>query len=204
MTSHPKDCTFELLDVMAKSEKVAKHLHLPVQSGNNRILKLMNRHYDREKYLSLIDYAKKAMPELSITSDIIVGFPGETYAEFCDTLSLVKQIKYTSLFTFIYSPRQGTKACLMEDPISREEKGKWFKELTDLQESIAKERTSSMQGKSYRVLAEEKGRQGEGYISGRTSGNVIIEFKGNDRLIGTFCTVKVTEPLTWIVKGELV
>lgn len=204
MTSHPKDCTTELLDVMAQSEKVAKHLHLPVQSGNDRILSLMNRRYDREKYLSLIDYARKVMPDISVTSDIIVGFPGETYEEFCDTLSLVETLKFTSLFTFIFSPREGTKAFSMDDPISRGEKGKWFKQLTDLQDSIAKKRTTSMKDKTYRVLAEEIGKQGEGYISGRTSGNVVIEFEGSENLIGTFCNVKVTEPLNWIVKGELI
>ncbi len=134
MTSHPKDCTKELLDAMAECEKVAKHLHLPVQSGNDRVLKEMNRHYDRAKYLSLIEYAREVMPDLSITSDIIVGFPGETYEEFCDTLSLIEKVKYTSLYTFIYSARKNTKAAEMPDPITREEKGKWFDELLKLQE----------------------------------------------------------------------
>ncbi len=202
MTSHPRDCTKELLDVMASSDKIAKHLHLPFQSGNDRVLKEMNRHYDREKYLSLIDYAYSLMPELSITSDVIVGFPGETYEEFKDTLSLIETVKYTSLFTFIFSPRPGTKAYTMPDPVSREEKGKWFKELTDLQESIAGRRTASMQGKTYRVLVEEKAK-GEGMLSGRTQGNVIIEFPGDESLIGSFAHVTVTNPRTWIVYGEL-
>ena len=137
MTSHPRDCTKELLDVMASSDKIAKHLHLPFQSGNNRVLKEMNRHYDREKYLSLIDYAYEIMPELSITSDVIVGFPGETYEEFKDTLSLLEKVRFTSLFTFIFSPRPGTKAYDMEDPVPADEKSRWFKELTTLQEKIA-------------------------------------------------------------------
>ena len=202
MTSHPRDCTKELLDVMASSEKIAKHLHLPFQSGNDRVLKEMNRHYDREKYLSLIDYAYKVMPELSITSDVIVGFPGETYEEFCDTLSLIEKVKYTSLFTFIFSARPGTKAYTMPDPISREEKGKWFKELTDLQERIAGERTANMKGKTYRVLVEGTAK-GEGMLSGRTGGNVIIEFLGDESLIGEFIDVTVTNPRTWIVYGEI-
>lgn len=202
MTSHPRDCTKELLDVMASSDKIAKHLHLPFQSGNDRVLKEMNRHYDREKYLSLIDYAYSVMPELSITSDVIVGFPGETYEEFQDTLSLIEQVKYTSLFTFIFSPRPGTKAYDMPDPISREEKGKWFKQLTDLQESIAAKRTASMLGKTYRVLVEEKAKD-EGMLSGRTQGNVIIEFSGDESLIGSFINVTVTNPRTWIVYGEI-
>ena len=201
MTSHPRDCTKELLETMAECKKVAKHLHLPVQSGNDRVLLEMNRHYDRKKYLELIDYAYSLMPSLSVTSDIIVGFPGETYEEFKDTLSLVEYIKYTSLFTFIFSSRPGTKAAEMEDPISREEKGKWFKELTDLQEQIAAKRTASMKNKTYRVLVEEKGRYG-GFLSGRTEGNIIIEFKADESLIGSFCEVKVTEPKTWILIGE--
>lgn len=203
MTSNPKDCTKELLDTMAECEKVAKHLHLPVQSGNSRVLGAMNRKYDREKYLSLIKYAYGVMPELSLTSDIIVGFPGETYEEFCDTLSLVEEVKYTSLYTFIFSARKGTKAYDMEDPVSREEKGRWFKQLTDLQEKLAGERTASMLGKTYRVLCEEKAKK-EGYISGRTDGNVIVEFPADESVIGNFKLVKVTECKTWIVNGELV
>ena len=202
MTSHPRDCTKELLDVMASSDKIANHLHLPFQSGNDRVLKEMNRHYDREKYLSLIDYAYKVMPELSITSDVIVGFPGETYEEFCDTLSLIEKVKYTSLFTFIFSARPGTKAYTMPDPISRDEKGKWFKELTDLQERIAGERTANMKGKTYRVLVEGTAK-GEGMLSGRTGGNIIIEFPGDESLIGEFIDVTVTNPRTWIVYGEI-
>lgn len=203
MTSHPRDCTRELIEAMADCKKVAKHLHLPVQSGNNRVLKEMNRHYDREKYLSLIDYAYELMPELSITSDIIVGFPGETYEEFCDTLSLVEKVKYTSLFTFIFSPRKGTKAYDMPDPVSRQEKGVWFKQLTDLQEKIAGERTAGMKGRVYRVLVEEKAKP-DGFLSGRTQGNVIIEFEGDESLIGNFADVIVTNPKTWVVYGELV
>ena len=205
MTSHPKDCTKELIDTIAECEKLSKHIHLPVQSGNNRILKEMNRHYDREKYLELISYAKEKIEGLSLTSDIIVGFPGETYEEFCDTLSLVKEVGYTSLFTFIFSSRKGTKASLMDDPISYEEKNKWFKELCDLQEAIASEHSANMNGKTYRVLCEGESKTLEGYFAGRTDGNVIIEFScDNKDLIGKFCRVKVTEPLNWLVRGELI
>ena len=201
MTSHPRDCTKELLDTMADCKKIAKHLHLPVQSGNDRVLKEMNRHYDRKKYLGLIDYAYEKMPGLSITSDIIVGFPGETYEEFKDTLSLLEYVKYTSLFTFIFSPRPGTKAYDMPDPVSRKEKGAWFSELTALQEKIAGERTAQMKDRVYRVLVEEE--KENGLLAGRTEGNVIIEFSGDKSLIGEFAFVKVTEPKTWILKGEL-
>ena len=204
MTSHPKDCTKELLDTMARCEKVARHFHLPFQSGNNRVLKEMNRGYTREKYMELADYAKKVMPDISLTSDIIVGFPGETYEEFKDTLSLLEYVNFTSLYTFIFSSRKGTKAEKMPDPVSREEKGRWFKELCDLQESIAGKRTALMKGKTYRVLCEGYAR--EGVLNGRTGGNVMIEFPDTveGRIIGEFCDVLVTEPLTWIVRGELV
>ena len=139
MTSHPRDCSFELIDALADSKHFCGHLHLPVQSGNNRILKEMNRHYTRERYLELIDYAKKKIPGVDITTDIIVGFPGETYEEFLDTLSLVKEVRYGSMFTFIYSPRKGTPAAEKEDPITKKEKTKWFLELLKVQEEIAAE-----------------------------------------------------------------
>lgn len=205
MTSHPKDCTKELIDTIAECEKASKHIHLPVQSGNNRILKEMNRRYTREKYLELINYAKEKIEGLSLTSDIIVGFPGETYDEFCDTLSLVKEVGYTSLFTFIFSSRKGTKASLMDDPVSYDEKNKWFKELCDLQENIAANHSAEMNGKTYRVLCEGESKTLPGYLAGRTDGNVIIEFPSEDKnLIGKFCHVKVTEPLNWLVRGELI
>lgn len=201
MTSHPKDCTHELLDTMAECEKVAKHLHLPFQSGSNRVLKEMNRRYTREKYLELLNYAYSVMPELSVTSDVIVGFPGETYGEFLETVSLVKEANFTSMYTFIYSPREGTKAAKMPDPVSREEKGKWLRELIEAQEVIAAERTASMVGKTYRVLCESMSKGG--LIEGRTSGNIIIEFPADASVIGSFRKVTVTESLTWILRGEL-
>ena len=136
MTSHPKDCSIELLDTIRDCKKVSRHLHLPFQSGSSRILKLMNRYYDREKYLELVREAKKRIPDIKLTSDVIVGFPGETYEDFKETLSLIKEVEFESLFTFIYSPRGGTPAAEMPDPVSREEKGKWFDELLELQDNI--------------------------------------------------------------------
>lgn len=204
MTSHPKDCTRELLEVMASSDKVAKHLHLPFQSGNNRVLHAMNRKYTREKYLELINYAKELMgDELSITSDIIVGFPGETYEEFKDTLSLVEEVKFTSLFTFIYSPRKGTPAAEMPDPVSAEEKGKWFRELTDAQEKISAENMKKYAGRTFKCFVYGKGKLGDNYVAARTDGNLIIEFEGGSELIGSFRNIRVTEPLTYVLKGEL-
>lgn len=137
MTSHPKDCSFELIDVLAQSKHFCGHLHLPVQSGNDRILKEMNRHYDRQRYMELVDYAKKRIPGVDLTTDIIVGFPGETYEEFLDTVSLVKEVEYGSMFTFIYSPRKGTPAAEMPDPTLKAEKSKRFQELLRVQEEIA-------------------------------------------------------------------
>ena len=201
MTSHPKDCTHELLETMAECEKVAKHLHLPFQSGSNRVLDAMNRRYTREKYLGLLEYAYSLMPSLSVTSDVIVGFPGETYEEFRETVTLVEEANFTSMFTFIFSPREGTKAATMPDPVSREEKGRWFRELLDAQEKVAAERTASMVGKTYRVLCESVSKGG--LIEGRTDGNIIIEFPADESVIGSFRKVKVTESLTWILRGEL-
>lgn len=204
MTSHPKDCTRELLEVMASCDKVAKHLHLPFQSGNNRVLHAMNRKYTREKYLELINYAKELMgDELSITSDIIVGFPGETYEEFKDTLSLVEEVKFTSLFTFIYSPRKGTPAAEMPDPVSAEEKGKWFRKLTDAQEKISAENMKKYAGRTFKCFVYGKGKLGDNYVAARTDGNLIIEFEGGSELIGSFRNIRVTEPLTYVLKGEL-
>ena len=205
MTSHPKDCTKELIETMAQCDKVAEHLHLPFQSGSNRVLKAMNRHYTREQYLELIKYARKLMgDELSITSDIIVGFPGETYEEFKETLSLVKEINATQLFTFIYSKREGTPAAKMDDPVSAEEKSRWFKELTDLQETISASQMKLHQGKTYKCYVYGKGKLGDNYIAARNDGNLIIEFEGDESLIGTFQNIKVIEPLTFVMRGELV
>lgn len=204
MTSHPKDCTKELLETMAECDKVAKHLHLPFQSGNDRVLKAMNRNYTREKYLSLINYAKELMGDaLSITSDIIVGFPGETYEEFRDTVSLIEEVKFTSLFTFIYSPRKGTPAAEMPDPVSAEEKGKWLRELLAVQEKISAENMKKYAGKTFKCFIYGKGKHGENSLEARTDGNIIIEFDGSKDLIGTFKNITVTEPLTYVLKGRL-
>lgn len=205
MTSHPKDCTKELIETMASCDKVAQHLHLPFQSGSNRVLKAMNRHYTREQYLELIHYAKELMgDELSITSDIIVGFPGETYEEFKETLSLVEEVKATSLFTFIYSPRKGTPAAEMDDPVPAEEKSKWFKELTDLQERISAEQMALHKGKIFKCYVYGKGKLDDNYVAARNDGNLIIEFEGDESLIGTFQNIKVIEPLTFVMRGEIV
>lgn len=200
MTSHPKDASPELFDVMAESRHVPHFIHLPFQSGNDRVLREMNRRYDREKYLSLIRYARKVMPDVSFTSDVIVGFPGETYEEFQDTLSLIEEVEFTNLFTFIYSPRVGTKAASMPDPVSHEEKTKWFAELLRVQEQIAARRGQSMIGTTERVLIEGR-EEKSGLLSGRTAGSLVVLFPGEDSRIGTFETVKITEARGLQLKG---
>ena len=203
MTSHPKDCSRELIDAIANSRHISKHLHLPFQSGSDRILKAMNRHYDRKKYLETIAYAKEKIEGVSLTSDIIVGFPGETYEDFKETLSLIREVEFTSLFTFIYSPRVGTPAAKMDDPVSADEKSKWFRELLDVQEEIAAKRCSAMVGQTERVLIESE-KEKTGKLNARTSGNIIVELEGDPSLIGTFQNVKITKARNWILKGELI
>ena len=203
MTSHPKDCSEELLKAMAECEKVEKHLHLPVQCGSSRVLKAMNRKYTREDYLALIEKAKALIPDLTLTSDIIVGFPSETYNEVKETISLIEKVRYQSLFTFIYSKRKGTPAAEMPDSVTKEEKGVWFRELLKVQEKISEEISKEQVGKVYRVLIEERSRQ-EGYLYARTLNNFIVEIEGDDELIGTFKNVEITSGDTWIIKGKMI
>ncbi len=203
MTSHPKDCTKDLLDAMAACEKVQRHLHLPFQSGSDRVLKAMNRRYTRESYLELIQYAREVMPDISLTSDVIVGFPGETYEEFLETLSLIREVRFTSLFTFIYSPRKGTVAAGLPDLVPYSEKSRWFSVLLKTQEEIASVRCSETVGKTFEVLVENETKEGNGMLTGRTGGNVNIDFPGSPELIGTYRNVTVTEAKNWILTGRL-
>ncbi len=201
MTSHPKDASKQLIDVMAENDKICNHLHLPFQCGSNRVLKQMNRRYTKEKYMEIVEYAKSRIPDLSITSDVIVGFPGETYEEFCETLELIKEVKFTSLFTFIYSPRVGTPAAKFPDPIPHEEKARWMSELLKVQEQIAAERCAGMVGKKYRVLVEEQAR--EGVLNARTQNNIVVELNASTELIGTFQNAEITEARNWILRGKI-
>lgn len=202
MTSHPKDCTRELIDAIAACGKVCNHIHLPVQCGSNRVLREMNRHYTVEQYLELIGYAKAKLPGLTLTSDIIVGFPGETYEEFQETLELLKKVRFTNLYTFIYSPRQGTRAAGMEDPVSGAEKSRWFREMLDVQAVINQELMDAKVGTVQRVLVDSVGKGGAPFLAGRTEDNVIVEFEGDKALIGQFVNVQVTKALNWAVLGE--
>ena len=203
MTSHPKDATKELIDTMAESEHICHSLHLPFQSGNDRVLKEMNRKYTRERYLELIQYAREKMPDISFSSDIIVGFPGETYEEFFDTVSLVEEVGFTSVFTFIYSPRVGTRAAKMEDPVSEQEKSRWFTELLQAQEATADKLAPTIIGTTQRVLVEEVSEK-RGVLCGKTEGNLNCDFEGSESLVGQFVDVKITDSRNWVLKGELV
>ncbi len=200
MTSHPRDASQKLFDTMAASPKIAKQLHLPFQSGSSRVLKAMNRHYDRETYLEKVSYAKSVMPDLVLTSDVIVGFPGETEEEFEETLSLIQQVHYDSLFTFIFSPRAGTPAATMEDPTSKEEKNHRFDRLCDLQNRISEEIHSHYIGKTLRCLIDGTDKE---LLTARTEGGRLVRLEGDPSLIGTFTDLTITGATTWSLTGKL-
>ena len=200
MTSHPKDATPALFDTIAACEKVSRHFHLPFQSGNDRVLKAMNRRYTREQYLSLVNYARKVIPDISFTSDVIVGFPGETREEFEDTLSLVKEVGFTSLFTFIYSPRKGTPAAEMEDPIPAETKSAWFQELSAVQEAVSAESLAKLVGTEQRALLESVG---EGFIEARLASNSVVRVQADPALIGRHATIRIDDARSWIMNGTV-
>ena len=200
MTSHPRDASFKLFDTMAKYDKIAKQLHLPFQSGSSRVLKAMNRHYDRETYLEKVNYAKSVMPDLVLTSDVIVGFPGETEEEFEETISLIQAVHYDSLFTFIFSPRPGTPAAKMEDSTPKEEKSRRFDRLCDVQNSISVEIHNNYVGKVMRCLVDGKDKD---QLTARTEGGRLVRFIGCDDLIGTYQNITITGATTWSLTGTL-
>ena len=204
MSSHPKDATKKLFDTMAASKHVARQLHLPFQSGNDRVLREMNRRYTREQYLELIHYAKSVMPGLVLTSDVIIGFPGETEEEAMDTVSLVEEVGFDALFTFIYSPRPGTKAAEMPDPASRKEKQKWFDKLLEVQNNMSAKLHAEYIGKTVRVLVDGESDDAEYPLASRTDGNRLVRLKGGSELIGQFVDVKITDSNTWALYGEAV
>ena len=204
MSSQPKDATHKLFDAMARSRHVARQLHLPVQSGCDRVLRAMNRPYDRAKYLELITYARKVMPELVLTSDVIIGFPGETEAEAMETVALVEQVRFDALFTFIFSPRPGTPAARMDDPVSREEKQKWFDRLCDTQNRISEELHGAYVGRTLRCLVDGESDDARWPLTARTAGGRLVHLVGNKSAIGTYHDVKITDSNTWALFGELV
>ena len=200
MTSHPKDASKKLFDTIAKYPRIAKQFHLPFQSGNDRVLKAMNRHYNREEYLKLAHYGRQIMPELVLTSDVIVGFPGETEEEFEDTISLIEDVRYDALFTFIFSPRAGTPAAKMDDPTPKEEKNRRFDRLCAVQNRISLEIHQGYVGKTVRVLCDGRDKD---LLTARTEGGRLVRFAGDDSLIGQFLDVTITGCTTWSLVGEL-
>ncbi|MBQ7435295.1 MAG: tRNA (N6-isopentenyl adenosine(37)-C2)-methylthiotransferase MiaB [Oscillospiraceae bacterium] len=203
MTSHPRDATEKLFKTMAECSKCAHHIHLPVQSGSDRILKRMNRHYDRAKYLDEIAIARRYMPDLVITTDIIVGFPDETEEDFADTLSLCEQVRYDAMFTFIYSKRVGTPAATMPDPYTRADKQVHFDQLMELSNRISGEKHKEYEGKTVRVLVDGETGKEEYNLSSRTNGGRLVHLHGDKSLIGQFIDVKITASNTWALYGEI-
>lgn len=203
MTSHPRDFSNELINTISELDKVSRHFHLPVQAGSNRILQRMNRGYTREGYLELTEKIRQRFPSASITTDIIVGFPGETEEDFADTLELVKSIRFDSAYTFIYSPRTGTPAAKMSEQISLAVKKERLQRLMDEQNKISLEINKSMLDMVVEVLVEGKSKTGKNMLTGRTDTNKVVLFEGKEELTGQFVKVKITNPQTWVLKGML-
>ncbi|MGM9538400.1 MAG: MiaB/RimO family radical SAM methylthiotransferase, partial [Candidatus Onthomonas sp.] len=204
MTSHPRDASQKLFETMARCEKVAPQLHLPVQAGSDRVLKAMNRHYDRAAYLDEIRRLRELIPDIVLTSDIIVGFPGETTEEFEETLSLLEEVRYDALFTFIYSPREGTPAAKMPDPMSKEEKNRNFQRLVSLQNQISAEKHAAYVGRTLRVLVDGENADGKHTLTARTDGGRLVHMDGGPELIGTWQQARITGSSNWALFGELV
>ncbi len=204
MTSHPKDLSDDLIETMKNSKKICTHLHLPVQSGSSKILKVMNRKYDKEHYLNLVKKLRTAMPELSLTTDIIIGFPGETEEDFLETLDVVKQARYDSAFTFIYSKRTGTPAAEMEDQIPEDVIKDRFNRLLSVVHEISTEEAMKNTGKVLNVLVEERNEHDDTLMTGRLSNNLLVHFKGDESLIGHIVPVKLVECKGFYYMGEMV
>ena len=203
MTSHPKDLTEELVKTIAESTNVVDHFHLPVQSGSTRVLGLMNRKYTREDYLKLVEIIRKYMPDAAITTDIIVGFPGETEEDFLDTVDLVRQVKFDNAFSFVYSKRAGTPAARMEDPTSLEEKKERLQRLNDALSDISRDINDKLQDRVVEVLVEGPSKTNDEMLTGRTTTNKTVIFAGDPSLIGQIVRVHITEAQTWVLKGTL-
>ncbi len=201
MTSHPKDASLELFDTIRDCKKISRHFHLPVQSGSNRILELMNRRYTREQYLHLVEEAKKRVPDIAFTSDILVGFPGETEEDFLETLDLIRQVGYISVYTFIYSKRVGTPAASMPDNTPDSEKVERLSRVVKLQEQIAAEHSKSMEGKVVPVLLESIA---DGFVEARMNDNEVIRVMASSEDIGKRADVRISQTSNWILRGEIV
>ncbi|WP_409340897.1 tRNA (N6-isopentenyl adenosine(37)-C2)-methylthiotransferase MiaB [Paenibacillus sp. MBLB4367] len=203
-TSHPRDFDDRLIEVLSQKGNLMEHIHLPVQSGNTEILKRMSRKYSREHYLELVGKIRKAIPDAVLTTDIIVGFPGETEEQFEDTMSLVREVKYDSAYTFIYSPREGTPAASMEDNVPEHVKRARLQRLNDLMKELGKQSNESLRGEIVEVLIEGESKNNPDVLSARTRTNKLVHVVAPKQLIGTIAQVKITEPQTWVLYGDLI
>ena len=203
MTSHPKDLSDELIQVMKNSKKICKHLHLPVQAGSSRLLRIMNRRYTKEQYLDLVAKIKKEIPDISLTTDIMVGFPGETEEDFMETMDVVRKVRYDAAYTFIYSKRTGTPAATMPDQVPEDIVKERFQRLLAEIQSISAELTKEDEGTIQEVLVEEINGQDESLVTGRLSNNLLVHFKGDTSLIGELVKVKLVECKGFYYMGEL-
>ena len=204
MTSHPKDLSDKLIQAFVDCDKLCNYIHLPVQAGSDRVLRRMNRKYTREKYLEAVERLRKAVPDIAISTDIIVGFPGETEEDFEETLSLVRSVKYDSAFTFLYSVRQGTPAAEYEDQIPEEVKHQRFDRLVDAVNADSAEKNAAYKGRIERVLVEGVSKKNENTLTGRTEGFKLVDFEGGRELIGQMVNVEITEGKTFSLTGKIV
>lgn len=204
MTSHPKDISDKLIETMSRCKNVCEQLHLPFQAGSNKVLDAMNRKYTREKYLEIIKKVKAAIPGVALSSDIIVGFPGETNDDFEETIEVIRQVEFDLLFTFIYSPRKGTPAEKMEEVLTADEKHKNFQRLVDIQNEISKRKNDQYLNKTIEVLVEGTSKNNSEVLAGRTRTGKIVNFIGSEELIGQLVNVKITNVQTWSLMGELI
>lgn len=193
MTSHPKDLSDELIEVMKDSEKICRHLHLPLQSGSTRILKAMNRRYTKEQYVALAEKIKREIPDISLTTDIIVGFPGETKEDVDDTVEVIRRVGFDNAFTFIYSPRTGTPAAAMENQVDGETVKEGFDRVLKTVQETAREQVARLKGQTLPALVEEVNEQDSSLLTGRLSNNTIVHFPGDPSLVGTIVDVRLEE-----------
>lgn len=203
VTSHPKDFSKNIISVIKQNSNIMRHIHLPLQAGSNKILKLMNRKYTREDYMNLYRSIRSELPDCSITTDIIVGFPGENEGDFCRTLDLVKNLRFDRAFTFIYSKRKGTVAEKIPDNVTLNIKKQWFKELVELQNLISLEQNKKMVGLKFEVLVEGFSNKKDGQLKGRLENNTVVNFNGDKELIGKLVPVKIKDAKSFYLSGEL-
>lgn len=204
MSSHPKDASEELINTIFECEKVAKHLHLPLQSGSNSVLERMNRRYTAEQYLKIVDYIRNRDPEFSLTTDLIVGFPNETDEEFENTLDIIKRVKYDNIYSFIYSRRTGTKAADIKDMTPENVKSQRMRKLLEVQREISTEHYKRFIGRKMRVLVDGVSKKRTGYMTGKSNEFIISEFEGDISLMGKFVEIEITDAMNWAVTGRII